>query len=366
MKTKLLFLTLLGVITLGYAQQTYVPDDNFENYLETHDSNGNIVVLGHTTSMGNGIANDNYVTTANINTVTNLLLYNLNIANLTGIEDFVALAWLTCISNPITSLDFSQNTALTRLNCGSNQLTNLNVSQNTALTHLTCGSNQLTNLNVSQNTALTEFSCTNNQLTSLNVSQNILLTHLFCSVNQLTSIDVSQNTELIRFHCTNNQLTNLDVSQNTALTELYCYNNQLTSLDVTNGNNVNFNDFRTIYNPNLKCILVDDAVWSTINWVYIDSTSTFVNNQTECDLLNNQHFEQIKFSVYPNPVSDILTVFSQEEVSYNLVSVYGQVLKTGNLQKGDNIFNISNLSNGLYVLEVTTKQGVSAKKIFKE
>ena len=54
MKKLLLILLCLPVVAL--AQQTYVPDDNFEAYLE---ANG----------MGNGIANDDYVTTSNIDTV---------------------------------------------------------------------------------------------------------------------------------------------------------------------------------------------------------------------------------------------------------------------------------------------------------
>jgi len=56
MKAKLLLLFIL-IATIGYAQQTYVPDDNFENYLETHDTNGNTVAVGDATSMGNGVAN---------------------------------------------------------------------------------------------------------------------------------------------------------------------------------------------------------------------------------------------------------------------------------------------------------------------
>ena len=52
--------------------KTYVPDDNFEAYLETHDASGNVVSVGDANSMGDGIANNDYVTTANISGVTNL------------------------------------------------------------------------------------------------------------------------------------------------------------------------------------------------------------------------------------------------------------------------------------------------------
>ena len=63
------------IFTFG---QTYVPDSNFEAYLE---ANG----------MGNGTIGDQYVTTTNINTVTVLIVTSQNISDLTGIEDFTAI-----------------------------------------------------------------------------------------------------------------------------------------------------------------------------------------------------------------------------------------------------------------------------------
>ena len=161
---KKLLLILLCLPMIGFGQQTYVPDDNFEAYLE---ANG----------MGNGIANDDYVLTVNINTVISLQVYQLNIADLTGIEDFTALTTLECYSN---------------------------------------------------------------------------------------------------------QLTSLDVSNNTALTSLGCSHNELTTLDIRNGNNINVTNFQSLYNPNLTCINVDNAVWSTANWTLasgdIDPQHYFSNN----------------------------------------------------------------------------------------
>ena len=50
---KKLRLLLAALPILCISQQTYVPDDNFEAYLEAN-------------AMGNGIANDDYVTTAHV------------------------------------------------------------------------------------------------------------------------------------------------------------------------------------------------------------------------------------------------------------------------------------------------------------
>ena len=69
---------------------TYVPDDNFESFLETNN-------------MGNGIPNDDKVFTNNINTVTNLNVSSQTISDITGIEDFLDLIELNASSNTISS-----------------------------------------------------------------------------------------------------------------------------------------------------------------------------------------------------------------------------------------------------------------------
>jgi len=106
---------------------TYVPDNNFEAYLEIN-------------GMGNGIPYDDSVFTSAIDTVTFLDVSMgagtaTGIFDLTGIEDFTALTDLRCYNNQLTSLDLSQNTALTYLDCSSNLLMSLDLrnGNNTAL-----------------------------------------------------------------------------------------------------------------------------------------------------------------------------------------------------------------------------------------
>ena len=191
MKKLLLILIALPLIVFG--QSTYVPDDNFEAYLE---ANG----------MGDGVGNNGEVLTANINTVISLNVELGGISDLTGIEDFTALTYLNCGYNLFTSLDVSNNTALTNLYCYDNPLTSLDVSNNTALTYLDCRDNQLTSLDVSNNIALTYLTLSGwNQLTSLDVSNNTALTDLDCGDNQLTSLDVSNNTALTYLNCRENK-----------------------------------------------------------------------------------------------------------------------------------------------------------------
>ena len=262
MKTTLLFLSVFLSVSL-FGQNVIIPDANFKAIL-----------------VGNSQINTNGDTEIQVSeaSVYNFAIYcaNSSISDLTGIEAFTALSFLNCASNQLTSLDISQNTVLVELGCFDNQLTSLDVSQNTALTNLVCWQNQLTSLDISQNTALTNLGCDDNQLTSLDVSQNTALTQLNCGNNQLTSLDVSQNTALISFGCYGNQLTSLDVSQNSALTSLSCEANQLTCINVANGNSMIF--FSPLDNPNLTCIQVDAAAWSSTSWLDIDSQMYFSEN----------------------------------------------------------------------------------------
>jgi hypothetical protein len=76
---KKLLLILLCLPMIGFGQQTYVPDDNFEQAL---------INLGYDNIL------DDYVATANIDILTYLDVQFFSIIDLTGIEDFVALTEL--------------------------------------------------------------------------------------------------------------------------------------------------------------------------------------------------------------------------------------------------------------------------------
>ncbi len=243
--------------------ETYIPDNNFETYLETHDTNGYHVPVGDANSLGNGIANDNYVTTSKINVVTKLNVNSQSIADLTGIADFTALQELYCQNNLLTSIDITHNTALQKLDCSNNQLTNLNVTQNTNLQLIDCNHNQLSGLDITQNSSLTS---------------------LICFSNQLTGLNINQNTALLTLSCYNNQITGLDASLNPALTTLLCNNNQLTDLNIQNGNNINLSSFDATNNPDLTCIFVDDTNYMNTNWANaIDPNVNYVTTQAECN-----------------------------------------------------------------------------------
>src|SRR5690606_15805449 len=66
-------------------------------------------------------------------------------------------------------------------------------------------------------------------------------------------------------------------------------------------------------------------------------------------------FQNLQIKLYPNPASGILYIeTSQELQSYEVYNLIGQRLLKGNVN--DNI-NLSDLSNGTYILRLTTQEG---------
>lgn len=261
---------VMGIVLLmpahGMAQvainETNFPDAKFRHFVDSISGNTHVLsqkTIDATTTFG-----------------TRLEKYG--VSDLTGLKYFTNLTTLDCQKNPkltsidlsgntklqiiytqkcnITSLDFSNNPAMTYINCsdmktltsidvskctnlqklyvGGNMLTKLDVTNCPKLTELSFYSNNIASIDLSKNTALQKLWAFNNaQLTSLDLTNNTNLTYLSVYSNNMPELDVSKLTKLITLMCFNNKLTTLDLSNNTALQELSCYKNQLTSLDLS-------------------------------------------------------------------------------------------------------------------------------------
>jgi Leucine-rich repeat (LRR) protein len=144
---------------VGFGQKTFVPDDNFENYLESNN-------------LGDGIQLNDSINSISIEMLMFLNVSNQNISDLTGIEDFIAIRELNCGSNQLTSLDLSQNIYIDELECSFNQITYLDLSNNTELTKIYIDDNQLSYLDLrnGNNSNIIDFYASYNpNLTCINV-----------------------------------------------------------------------------------------------------------------------------------------------------------------------------------------------------
>ena len=103
-------IVILLIPYVGLCQQTFIPDDNFEQAL---------IDLGLDDIL------DDSVITANIEEVSLLDLNCLMILDITGIEDFTNLEILNISNNFLDNVNLSQNNNLTELDISSNGIENI-------------------------------------------------------------------------------------------------------------------------------------------------------------------------------------------------------------------------------------------------
>lgn len=78
---------------------------------------------------------------------------------------------------------------------------------------------------------------------------------------------------------------------------------------------------------------------------------------------NNLSVED-NFRIYPNPATDVLNIRGEVEIiSMSLVNTTGKVVLQSNVNGNEFSANISDIPSGIYMLRLTTKQGVVSSKI---
>lgn len=229
---------------------TVIPDTNFEQYLIDENIDSDATINGQ-------------VLTSDIENVTQVIVTSKNIADLTGIQDFVNLIELNAANNQISVIDLSKNLLLEKLYVANNQLSTIDLSNNIKLKNVDVGENSLSNLDIHFLLDLETLSCYKNQLTVINTNSNSKLVSLISNENQLKQVDVRQNTNLVW----------IDVDDN-----------NLESLVVKNGNNSIITTFSATGNTNLTCIEVDDASYSNTNWTNKDASAFYA---TDCAPAND-------------------------------------------------------------------------------
>ena len=170
------------------------------------------------------IVNDSLDVNATGGIETLLLINDLNLTSIDGIQYFNDLTYLDCSSNQLTTLP-ELPSGLTYLDCGDNEITSL-PELPSSLTELHCSSNQLTSL-PELPSSLTELHCGSNQLTTLPELPSSL-TELNCVGNQLTSLPELPNS-LYWLNCGLNPITSLPELPGD-LGVLGCVNCQLINL----------------------------------------------------------------------------------------------------------------------------------------
>ncbi len=253
------------------------------------------------------------VLTSDINTINNLNFgFNL-ITNLTGLQDFAQL----------------QNFTIDNLDLSNSNLT-LNLTANTMLETLTMNGGD---------DAFTHF------VEKIDLSDNPNINQIFTpGIWSLKEIDLKSGTTDV-----SNLSINIDIGF-----PLPPPGSQASSSQEQ--------DF---------CIKVTDkdaAIAGT--GVYSNWTISANNNPyffSETCTLNTESFKLESVSIYPNPTSDIINIKANniQLKSVKIFSLQGQLVKTFNNLEVQNL-DVSDLSSGMYFLDLESEQSVVRRKLIKK
>ena len=288
-----------------------------------------------------------------------------------------SLVFFSCETNLLSSLP-TLPSALIYLSCYGNNISSL-PSLPASLTYLDCGVNVL------------------GSLPPLPLSLGIL----FCGINKLDSLP-SLPPALTRLYCNNNLLTALPALPS-GLSRLNCFGNQLASLPALPAslswidcsyNQLSFlpslpdslHSFSCRVNMGLYCFpKLNKIVYLSFDSTgiiclpdYPEDNVSSVPAPTLCGLTNPHGCATYpdglttvsigEVNVYPNPASDILTVsigsnMMSSEEEYLLTDVQGRIVLSGVLERNTTNIDISNLTNGIYLLRLSEKNSRTYKVV---
>ena len=95
------------------------------------------------------------------------------------------------------------------------------------------------------------------------------------------------------------------------------------------------------------------------------SSKGYYNNKTQ----QSTGVEQVggNLSIYPNPVSNLLTVSGiKEPTVVTVCSISGSIMQITELNSGSTEINVNNLANGVYILKLQTATNVVVKRFIKQ
>ena len=71
-------------------------------------------------------------------------------------------------------------------------------------------------------------------------------------------------------------------------------------------------------------------------------------------------------AIYPNPTNDIIVVTAPIGSPITVLNINGQVIKKQLAEGSETTLNVSDLSAGIYLVQVQTAEGIATQKVIKK
>ncbi len=278
----------------------------------------------------------------------------------------------------LTSIDLTHNPELVYLNVNKCRLTGIDISQNPMLQELVLGQwwswgsipHDEENNHFSAppdlhaNPQLRRLFVEGIGIDALDLSGNPDLQVLFAAHNNLTGLDLHANADLVSLSAGGNPLDSLDLRAQTRLRNLQCDSTSLHFLDMRNGNNRNMTGFSALGNPQLHCILVDDASWSQTHWTNVDPAVHFAETEDECAQYAVPEISR-RWQLYPNPVRHTLHLVPPPDYTVEKVEIFNHGGQLIGVNSGREIA-FDNLPAGVYFLQIHAHGKMFWARVVKE
>jgi hypothetical protein len=355
----------------------------------------------------------NSISSLDVSSNTALWAINCSGNNLSSLDvsNNVLLSNFSCDNNNLSSLDVSNNAALSYFVCFFNNLTSIDLSNCTALTHFACSGNNISSLDVSNNTALGNLYCPLNNISFLDVSANTSLQLLVCSDNNLSGLNAANgnNVNMNTFTATGNpnlsciqvdddvwsaaNWTNIDAAASFSLDCIYLVD-AITVQGQGGQSTISTQGGTLQMEASVLPTYADDDTytWSVANGTGSASISASglltamtngtvtvtatandasgVTGTTDITITNqdlgvSDQATLQSVSIYPNPVNSELNIDSEQKIeSIAIVNVLGNTVKT--IGAPNNSIDVSELTKGIYFLQIQMETGLMSKKFIKE
>jgi len=109
-----------------------------------------------------------------------------------------------------------------------------------------------------------------------------------------------------------------------------------------------------------------EAVTFKVTKVEIDPDSHLISKNNSVTLGIDDEVLASQFSVFPNPVTNELTVKNPNQIHIEKITIFNSLGQLERQLKNVNTINVSTLMNGLHFLRIQTEQGVFHKSFLKQ
>ena len=168
---------------------------------------------------------------------------------------------------------------------------------------------------------------------------------------------------------------------NGKLDEFRVWNTNLSELDIVNTMNCELqtiqNNIVTYYKFNHGFDTANNATFTTVNnETANENFGTLVNFELNgnssnwlagspitsgviCTTLSQNEINLASIQLFPNPTKGVLNIKSNEDISIVIFDTLGKVIKKQNINSGETIIDLYNVTAGIYILETKNKKGES-------